>query len=295
MALSPSLDAPSPAGEPWSFRAHPEVARVRLAWRDPGVVGRPVEVHAIPAAGATGGWSPDDRSLLGIAAEQRFVHTGLGPASSRWCYAIVPVGGDRSRDGAALSVATRTSVALTGRCVARVGDFDGRADDLALAPDRFVHYRSRFPRDVDFRAGVDEAHLRWPYLHPGPDDAWAGRRTHRFRMRFDLPRVPDEDLDVAIWLVDRHPLRAGSVRLSLNGVPIDLVHVAEQTHAPVGVDVTVPGKGAGPAYVERGLPRGLLRAGENAIDIDKRHGSWIAYDAVGVFERRAPGPVGGLT
>ncbi|MGW5643502.1 hypothetical protein ACWEV3_21955 [Saccharopolyspora sp. NPDC003752] len=41
-----------------------------------------------------------------------------------------------------------------------------------------------------------------------------------------------------------------------------------------------------PSYLERPLPAGLFRAGENVLEPHKDEGSRIAYDAIGVFARR---------
>lgn len=289
MAILPSLRSFSPSVGLWTFRANPAVAQVRLLWRDPSQLARPIEVHGTAAVGAMAGWVPDDSTLLGVVSDGRFVHSQLGPESTRWCYAIVPVGGDRARDGASLSVATTTSVTRVGAPVAAVGQFNGNCAGLALAPNGFVHYLARFPQDVDFRFGLDDAAVRWPYLQPGPDDAWAGRRSHRFRLRFDLDREPRTDLDLALWLVDRHPTRPGSATIAINGVRDEPVLFSADTTRPGADPSAVPGRGAGPMCIERPLARELLVAGENVIDIDKDLGSWIVYDALGVFARHSPG------
>lgn len=50
-------------------------------------------------------------------------------------------------------------------------------------------------------------------------------------------------------------------------------------------DATVPGSALVPSYVELRLPASALKTGENVLTIDKRTGSWHAYDALGVFAR----------
>ncbi|WP_201776700.1 hypothetical protein [Allosalinactinospora lopnorensis] len=49
-------------------------------------------------------------------------------------------------------------------------------------------------------------------------------------------------------------------------------------------DVTVLGTALRPSFVELKLPAGHFSEGENVIGITKSAGSWIAYDAVGVFD-----------
>ncbi len=67
----------------------------------------------------------------------------------------------------------------------QIGRPDGRQDDLALAPGLAARYRD----DGVYVPGRADAVRDWPCLHPGPLDAWAGRRTHTFRMYFDLRAV----------------------------------------------------------------------------------------------------------
>ncbi|MEV5540515.1 hypothetical protein AB0L13_27075 [Saccharopolyspora shandongensis] len=47
-----------------------------------------------------------------------------------------------------------------------------------------------------------------------------------------------------------------------------------------------PGSPLKPSYPERPLPAELFRAGKNVLELHKDEGSWIAYDAIGVFARR---------
>lgn len=287
MAIAPSNHVVEPAGGP-AIHAVGGVGSIRLAWRElPDVTA--YRVHGRPADEFSS--HPDATkllatNLLATVDEPRFVHEGLGPISTQWVYAVQPLGSDHDDRPLTLTAASQTSVTRTGVPVATVGEFDGSDRGLALAPTGFALYRSKFPRDVDFRFGYDKPETTWSYLHPGPDDAWAGRCAHRFRLRFDLDRCPDADLDLAIWLVDRHPAHAGSATIAVNGAPTERVFFDDPLAVGESVTVGAPMRGAGPAYIERAVDRGRLRAGENTIDLIKDHGSWIAYDAVGVFARR---------
>lgn len=259
------------------------VGTIRLAWRDvPGVEG--YAVHGVPCE-ADVRWHPALTNLLGAVQHPRFRHDRLGPAAVRWSYLVQPLPAERF-ERLVLQAQSRTSVTRTGSQVVAVGDFAGGAG-LSPAPVDFALYRSRFPRDVDFRIGYDRAETTWSCLHPGPEDAWAGRRAHRFRLRFDLDRLPEADLDLAIWLTDRHATHAGSATISVNGTPTEAVffddpgEVAGEAERVAGV----PTRGAGPAYIERTVARERLRVGENTLDLTKDHGCWIAYAAVGLFAR----------
>lgn len=272
---------------PWhvadrGFVLVPEVGAIRLSWKPFGAVSA-YEVHGVQ--GRRENWSPNSATLLSVTTGTRFVHRGLGPRSGTWSYRIIAVTSHGEHLMTTIAVASsRTSVTVTGRPVAVVGAFDGNGLDLAISTSGFVHYRTTFPADVDFRYGFDRPDRRWSYVQPGPEDAWAGRRSHRFRLRFDLDEIPTDDLDLALWLVDRHPTRAGSASIEVNGQALESL-LFDETIGEVHASLVVPGSGAGPAHFETAVPRGALRLGENVLDIAKDHGSWIAYDAVGIFAR----------
>ncbi|TWE09973.1 polysaccharide lyase family protein [Rudaeicoccus suwonensis] len=267
-----------------------DVGRIRLVWRVPTDDAGDWDVHGIATDDAARSWTPTRETLLATVSEPRFAHEGLGPAAQRWSYRVVPAPASLHPPLGPITATSRTSVVLSGRPVAVVGSFDGSGLELALAPTGFVHYQSTFPRDVDFRFGFDRPEVTWSYLQPGPDDAWAGRRGHRFRLRFDLDRAPEQDLDLALWLTDRHATRAGSASVLVNGCPgeslfFDEASASSTVSLPATTRASGPEPGGGPAYIEREIDRRLLRVGENIIDLVKDHGSWIAYDAVGVFAR----------
>lgn len=289
MAFAAHLPAPDVGSPGPVLRAVGDVGRIRLVWRvAPGDAGD-WDVHGIATEDAARSWTPTHATLLATVSEPRFAHEGLGPAAQRWSYRVVPALDSFLHPIGQVSASSRTSVVLSGRPVAVVGSFDGSGLELALAPTGFVHYQSTFPRDVDFRFGFDRPEVTWSYLQPGPDDAWAGRRGHRFRLRFDLDRAPEQDLDLALWLIDRHATRAGSASLLVNGCAGESLFFDEPSastaSSPATTRASAPEPGGGPAYIERAIDRRLLRVGENIIDLVKDHGSWIAYDAVGVFAR----------
>ena len=274
-------------GMPWRVTDRalvltPEVGSVRLAWRAFGPMVA-YEVHGVP--GRREGWRPNGSTRISVTTTTGFVHRGLGAYGATWSYRVLAVTSDGEHLMTPVAVTTTTtSVTVTGRPIAVVGAFDGSGLDLAISSSGFVHYRTTFPSDVDFRYGFDSPERRWSYVQPGPEDAWAGRRSHRFRLRFDLDELPDGDVDLALWLVDRHPTRAGSASIAVNCLPLETL-LFDETIGETHASLVVPGSGAGPAYFEMPVPRDLLRLGENTVDIAKDHGSWIAYDAIGVFGR----------
>ncbi|KNX36134.1 hypothetical protein VV01_01575 [Luteipulveratus halotolerans] len=287
MALAPPHRAPVtlPA------RASGDLRRIRVTWEQPDLLDvasyrvHGQHVRRSPAARLR----PAEHNLMAEVDTPVYAQHDLSPHGERWEYLVVAVDahGEPCASSEPVEATSTTSVTVTGTPVATVGSFNGRGHELALSPSGFARYQSVFPADVDFTHGRDRPDTAWSYLQPGPDDAWAGRRSHRFRLRFWLDDVPTDDLDLAVWLTDRHPVRAGAAGLTVNGAVIDPLIFADEVEAAPLAAPAVPGRGAGPAYLERPVSRALFRRGENVIEIAKEQGSWIAYDALGVFARRA--------
>lgn len=57
-----------------------------------------------------------------------------------------------------------------------IGELDGRADEFALAPDRFKEFLSRDfgYEDKYFVVGQSSIKKDFPYILPGPVDTWGG-------------------------------------------------------------------------------------------------------------------------
>lgn len=268
------------------LRAGGELGRIRLTWA--GEAYRPLVDHYAVYASESPEVPIEPAALLGKTLYPNFVHGRLGGRARTWHYRVVVVdaAGERSRPSRTVRGASVESVAVSGRPIATVGTFDQRSLELALAPNGYAQFPTRFPDGVDYTYGVHAPGTGWPYLHPGPSDAWAGRKAHRFTFRFALPAVPAGEVWLAIWLIDTHATAAGSVHLGLNGTAVREVTLERgATRGSLEGDATVPGSPLKPSYVELALPRDRLVTGENVLTVDKNAGSWHAYDALGVFER----------
>ncbi|PSL01545.1 polysaccharide lyase family 4-like protein [Haloactinopolyspora alba] len=247
-----------------------------------------VDHYALYAAEDADDVAVEDATLLAKTVYPHAQHRGLGGTARRWVYRVVTVdaAGTRSRPSKPITVTSQESVTVSGTPVAVVGEFDGKGLELALSPDGYARYTQTFPDGVDFRHGADDPATGWSYLHPGPADGWAGRREHRFRLRFPLDEAPADDVDLALWLIDSHASIPGSAVLKVNGTTVDRLEFAGgATKGSLQGDSTVPGSPLRPSYVERALPADLFVPGENVLELHKDDGSWIAYDAVGVFAR----------
>src|SRR4051812_27109845 len=68
----------------------------------------------------------------------------------------------------------------------QIGRPDDNAKEFALAPDRFA----AFTADPFFIIGRSKDSLDWPFCHPGPDDSWAGNRSHTNTILFAVSDRP---------------------------------------------------------------------------------------------------------
>ncbi|MEQ7009708.1 glycoside hydrolase domain-containing protein [Actinopolymorpha sp. B17G11] len=168
--------------------------------------------------------------------------------------------------------------------VALVGAIDLSTAEFALSPNRFGAYPSTFPDDVDFTVGVDDPATDWSYIHPGPNDGWAGTRSHTFTVRFDLDAVPDRDLAFTLWLIDTHNAGPPTLQLSLNGGASTTFGLprggGEGYHWGDGGSTS--GSSIRPTVLDVRLPASQLAAGENTVTITSTGGSWMVYDAFGI-------------
>lgn len=280
-AAGASRRRPGPVAD---VTADPSLGEIEVSWSH--VPWKPLlDYYAIHAArGKSPSLSPD--TLLGKTVYSGFSHIRLGPEAQSWTYRIVVVdaAGKASRASQAVSATSVESVVVRGHSIVHVGSFDGKDFELALAPDGYASYPDQFPDDVDFEYGVDAPDEGWCYIHPGPNDAWAGSRSHAFSLHFDIDEVPSSDVTLAIWLIDAHRFHPGAAVISLNGSTVTEWEVPSgATRGHLLGDSTKPDSPLRPSYEEIVLPHQSLKAGRNIITVDKVEGSYHVYDAIGLF------------
>jgi hypothetical protein len=165
--------------------------------------------------------------------------------------------------------------AADGQFLWQIGKPDHNNAEFALAPDGYGQFQS----DGFFVIGMSDAHLDWPYVQPGPDDAWAGSRAHTFSVLFGLNRVPDTgECRLQLDLLDTHGTSPPGLRIEVNGQSFERA-------LPKGAgDDSVngqPNKGREYKLVVP-FPANLLKTGDNEIRITTVSGSWLLYDWLGL-------------
>jgi len=157
------------------------------------------------------------------------------------------------------------------RLLWEIGKADDDTREFALAPGGYAKFR----RDAFFVVGASEPRRDWPYVHPGPKDAWAGSRPHAFTIVFALKQKPaGGSCRLLFDLVDTQGVVPPRLRVEVNGRPF--VHQMPRGAGDASVSGQ-PGKGREHRF-EFAFPASLLKAGNNQVVIKNVAGSWVLYD-----------------
>jgi hypothetical protein len=173
-----------------------------------------------------------------------------------------------------------------GRLLWTIGSPDNRAGEFGLAWDEsgYGAFLQRFPADpIVYDLGRNTP-KDWPYIHPGPKDAWAGGRPHTLAVRFSLADEQNRPLFLILGLCGGSPGERSEVVVAVNGREL-----APQT-APAGDPAAcfrplAPGK---PETMIFPIPVGQVRRDENTISIRLDGQSWIVYDYVTLGTQERP-------
>ncbi len=172
--------------------------------------------------------------------------------------------------------------------VFQIGAPDGDYREFAIAGD-YAAYAKRFPDDVNFVVGQSDPAKDWPYVLPGPADAWAGNRPHTFVIYFQLPQPPTGFYRLVLDFVSTHPSGPPRLIMDINGETIECTLPRGSSDAAL----TDPRAGKHGSLAQL-IPSALLRAGQNTIALTDAEGSWALFDDVRL-ESGAPAPAEPLT
>jgi len=159
----------------------------------------------------------------------------------------------------------------------QIGKADNDTAEFALGPDKSNQYSVTFPHDVLFVVGQSDPKQDWPYIQPGPADAWAGGKSHTFTILFALKTTSAEgEGELVLDLVDTHSARPPKMEIKINDASFvrDLPRGAGDASAH-----GEPGNGRECRLVIS-FPARVLKVGNNQITINLLEGSWVLYDQV---------------
>ncbi len=155
----------------------------------------------------------------------------------------------------------------------QIGDRDGSDAEFALAPDKYRQYRD----DPVFVVGASQPSV-WPYVLPGPDDAWAGSRQHLCRVVFGLKSKPKNgQCRLTAQFLETHYASPPRLALYVNRRQV----AAWQAPAGNSDDALFghPERGRSATFTAT-VAAESLREGVNTVDLQNESGSWAVFDSV---------------
>jgi hypothetical protein len=180
-----------------------------------------------------------------------------------------------SRPGALAALVVCSTYLSAGATIPlfELGAPDKSNAEFALGPGGWSEFKS----DGLFIVGESDTKRDWPYVHPGPADAWAGNRQHTFTILFALKNAAASgECRLNVHLLDTHAGGPPSLQIQING------HAFERKLPSGAGDDSLhgqPAKGR-PYQFTVQFPSNILRAGDNDIEITTVTGSWMLYDSV---------------
>ncbi|MFA6129215.1 MAG: polysaccharide lyase family protein [Bacteroidales bacterium] len=175
--------------------------------------------------------------------------------------------------GLALITMQLTASEKKTKIVWQIGKTDRNTAEFALAPSD----HRKFSQDGFYIVGASDASKDWPYVQPGPGDAWAGGRPHTYTVAFGMKEGGKGDsCNLVIDLADTQNSIPPKLEIKINNQVFSLDMPAG------GGDQSINGEpSAGKPYqIKVAFASTLLKKGVNEISITSKSGSWILYDAL---------------
>jgi predicted alpha-1,2-mannosidase len=172
-----------------------------------------------------------------------------------------------------------TAQAADDKPIWQIGSPDDSYAEFALANARNPNweYPWNWSRDVVFTVGEGTAKRDWPFIHPGPQDNWAGQKQHKFAIQFGLRSVAEEgDYKLEVRLIDTHSQAPPRLRIAINGKNLEK-SLPRGGGDAAAIDHPEQGKRYKLTFK---FPVSDLHAGNNEVSITTLSGSWMLYDSV---------------
>jgi predicted alpha-1,2-mannosidase len=183
----------------------------------------------------------------------------------------------------ALMLTTLTGVAQD-TVVWEIGEKDNSSADLALGPSGYKDFLAHDfgYEDRYFLVGYSDPRRDFPYVLPGPDDAWGGTggtsgwRTHEINILFGIERISgNTGCKLLISLVDSNPNRS-LLKVTINHTQSEQFLFRGGPSSSLDASMLTPV----PRVLEIPLNKDVLKLGGNSINLTIPEGSWIVFDHV---------------
>lgn len=181
------------------------------------------------------------------------------------------------------------SIALMGQnsshTIWHIGDKDSSANEFALAPDKYKDFlKHDFGwEDQFYIVGLSSPQNDFPYVIPGPADAWggtsntAGIRTHVLNILFNMKDVAaSNSWKLIIDLLDTNNEQPPLLKVSVNNESWKYPLPKGAGEASISGDLS----STSPYTIEIPLQSNLIKQGSNEVSITILEGSWLLFDAV---------------
>jgi hypothetical protein len=160
----------------------------------------------------------------------------------------------------------------------QIGTKDKQAGELALGPFDYKQYGTKFGLSpVIYEIGKNKPQTDFPFVLPGPDDAWARNSSKQIVIRFGIKELSSPCAAAfAMDFVEVHPYAPPVFEVTINGYRTEI-------HIPAGKDQNYFGnKQANPnvLHSEINIPPDVLKKGNNLIIIQSKAGSWAVFDMI---------------
>lgn len=158
------------------------------------------------------------------------------------------------------------------RLIWQIGKADNNYEEFAIAHD-YGSYMRDFGKANAYDPAKDDAAKSWPFIQPGPSDAWAGSREHPLTITFDVDKQPTGLCTLTLDFVDTHAGAPPVYEVSING------KAGRFSLPPGGGDESLANPANGKEYVLRvPFPAAFLTPGRNRITMKTVEGSWLLFD-----------------
>ena len=166
-----------------------------------------------------------------------------------------------------------------------IGKEDHNSLGMALAPSGYPHFLDHdFGwEDRFFLVGFSKPAQDWPYVLPGPKDAWGGTgptsgiRSQVLNILFGIATLPQKgNCDFVVNILGYHGSLPPLLKVMINGKSF----VFQLPHAKDNKVIEGDIKGAKNYLINIPVQPSLLRRGGNEIQLTTLDGAWLVFDQV---------------
>ncbi|MDR0699588.1 MAG: hypothetical protein LBG28_10290 [Tannerella sp.] len=175
----------------------------------------------------------------------------------------------------------------------QIGQKNKSSAEFALGPFDYAGFAKNFGNNtILYEIGKDKT-SDFPFVIPGPNDAWAGNSSKQILICFSVKDIPipcKAKLDIGF--VETHPSGAPILEITVNGFRKDIrVPAGNDQHYFVNKKMN-----ENVLHIVADIPENTLKKGNNVVSIRSKSGSWAVFDYISLnvanrltLEKTTPG------